>query len=298
MHTLWLNARLDRYRPVLSILYLSAGGVMAVVGVMMYLGVEFSALSCVVSLGTIFGVYALNRFTDLREDFANDSARSVFFTQHRGLFRLTVLALAGVVVSLTAAGRLSVYFLGLLAVGVVYSCRLIPWKRPGGHLVFLRFKEVPLVKNVLVSALWGASVFVVPIMLTGRSVAGQELFSVGLLAGAMMLSTFNNTLFGDILDEKGDRLVGTRTLPVLLGTRPCAVVLALVDSLWLLTATMVVLVRPVSAPVLVLVYVLGVYPAVYLVPYWNEKLSRTRLEFLSELDLMVFAVGMGVISLA
>jgi hypothetical protein len=46
---------------------------------------------------------------------------------------------------------------------------------------------------------------------------------------------------------------------------------------------------------LVLLFVLGVYPAVYLIPYWYEKLRRERLEFLSELDLMLFAVGMAVV---
>jgi len=297
MRTESLNVRLDRYRPVLSILYLSAGGVAAVVGVMMFLGMPFSLLTCAVSMGTIFGVYALNRFTDLREDFANDSSRSAFFAQHGRLLRVTQGVLGLVVAVLMVTGRLSAYFMALIAVGVVYSCWLIPWLGRDGKLAFVRLKEVPFMKNIIVSVLWGASVFVVPVLLAGRSVGGEELFAVGLLAGSMMLSTFNNTLFGDILDERGDRMVGTRTLPVLIGTRPCAAALGLLDTLWVLTVTTLALIHPVRPAVLVLVYVLALYPAVYLVPYWNNTLHRARLEFLSEFDLMLFAFGAAIASL-
>jgi 4-hydroxybenzoate polyprenyltransferase len=297
MHTATIGTRLNRYGPVLSILYLSAGGVSAVLGVMMYLEMPFSWLACGVSMGIIFGVYSLNRFTDLREDFANDSARSVFFASHKGLLRWTFGVMSAVVGVLVITNKLSLYFLALLLVVVVYSCRLVPWVKRDGALVFLRLKEVPLVKNLLVSVLWGASIFVVPVILSGMAVESVAALPVGLLAGAMMLSTFNNTLFGDVLDERGDLLVGTRTLPVILGARPCVAFLALINTFWLAGVAVAAVLMPIAPPVLALVFILGVYPALYLVPYWRETLDRRTLEFLSELDLMLFALGMAVVSL-
>jgi len=281
---------------MLLVLYLAFGGVLSVVGAMMYLGLPFSLLTCLVSGGTIFGVYLLNRFTDVREDFANDTVRSVFFVSHRSLLRLAYVAFTGVVVTLVLTGSLNAYFMSLLLLGVVYSCRLVPWYEPGRGLRFVRLKDTPLVKNVLVSALWGVSVFAVPLLLSRAHPASIDLYPVGLLAAAMMLSTFNSTFFGDIMDMDGDRLVGTTTLPTMLGERRSLLLQTGVNVAWLGTIGWLSWLRPGYCAETAFVAVLATYPAAYLVPFSRKWLARRSLEFLAELDLVVFAVGMVVLS--
>ena len=79
------NAQLRRFRPIVLVCYLAVLGMAAVASASLYMGLRVSPLACVVSLATIFGVYTLNRFTDMKEDFANDSYKSIFFTRHRHL---------------------------------------------------------------------------------------------------------------------------------------------------------------------------------------------------------------------
>ena len=74
------------------------------------------------------------------------------------------------------------------------------------------------VKNLAVSFLWGACVFVVPILYSPIPVIQSSCMM--LLPGiGLFLSTLNNTLFDDILDEDGDRVAGIRTLPTVWGAR-------------------------------------------------------------------------------
>jgi len=178
----------------------------------------------------------------------------------------------------------------------VYSCRLVPWYEPGRGLRFVRLKDTPLVKNVLVSALWGVSVFAVPLLLSRAHPASIDLYPVGLLAAAMMLSTFNSTFFGDIMDMDGDRLVGTTTLPTMLGERRSLLLQTGVNVAWLGTIGWLSWLRPGYCAETAFVAVLATYPAAYLVPFSRKWLARRSLEFLAELDLVVFAVGMVVLS--
>lgn len=295
IHT--VRAGLSRHRPLLLLGFLSIGGTLAASAATMYMHVPFSPFIPLICLGTIFGLYALNRYTDLKEDFANDSYTSVFFAQRRGLLHLVWAVLGVVVVALALTERLGAYVMVLLLVGIFYSCKLVPWYRPGSGFAFIRLKEIPLMKNLLVSGLWGASIFAVPLLLSRHQPTSAELLGAGVLAAAMMLSTLNNTLFCDLLDIEGDRMVGNRTLPVLIGERATLRIAAMYNVAWAATVVLLAAHRALEPGLLALVVVLALYPLAYFIPYRRGWMRRQVLEFVAEGDLLMFAVGMTVVML-
>ncbi|MBD3241762.1 MAG: hypothetical protein GF331_14325 [Chitinivibrionales bacterium] len=294
IHT--VRTGLSRLRPLLLLAFLSIGGTLAASAATMYLHVPFSPFMPLVCLGTIFGVYALNRYTDLKEDFANDSYTSVFFAQRRGLLHLVWGVLGAVVVFLALTERLGVYVMVLLLVGVFYSCKVVPWYRPTTGFGFIRLKEIPLMKNVLVAGFWGASIFAVPLVLSQHQPASAELIGAGVLATAMMLSTLNNTLFCDLLDVEGDRMVGNRTLPVLIGRTATLRIAAGYNLAWAATVILLAAYHVLDTAHIALLVVLAVYPLAYFIPYRRGWMRRQVLEFVCEGDLLMFAVGTAVVA--
>lgn len=295
MHTHSITDRIARLRPLLALAYLTTGGTLAALSAARYMGVPFTPLIPLVCVGTIFGVYALNRFTDMKEDFLNDSYRSIFFVKRKRLLTAVWVTLGAVGVGLALTQHLSFYFMLLLAVGVFYSCKLFPWYTPGRGMMFIRLKEIPFMKNVLVAGAWGASIFFVPLLLAPGRDLPVSLFSVGVLSGAMMLSTLNNTVFCDILDISGDRLAGNKTLPVLIGAGRTQLVLMAVNGAWIVTVAVVAARGLLDLHHLVLLVALATYPLAYLIPFWRRTMRRQVLEFVCETDLVVFAAGMAVL---
>jgi 4-hydroxybenzoate polyprenyltransferase len=282
-------------RPLAGLLYLSLSAAAVVLAAMAYLRLPFSLLTCLLSAAVVFGVYALNRFTDLREDFINDSHRSVFFARNQHLLAVVYVILGAVTVALTVFGWLNAYFVGLLSVGVLYSCRLVPWYSPKSGWTMTRLKELPLVKNVLVAALWGASVFAVPLLTCAPGVVLPDLTIPAVLAAALTLSTLNNTVFCDLLDIEGDRVAGNRTLPVVAGRTATLRMLWWVNFAWVTTAGALALRGILPATHVVFLSILAVYPLSYILPYLRSRLRRQALESLCEADLLLFAVGLGVL---
>ncbi|MBD3392771.1 MAG: hypothetical protein GF418_11775, partial [Chitinivibrionales bacterium] len=67
-----LRAYLNDVLPLIVILYLGVLGMYCVHAVQLYIGAPPRILAGVIFMGIVFGIYVLNRFTDITEDFAND----------------------------------------------------------------------------------------------------------------------------------------------------------------------------------------------------------------------------------
>jgi 4-hydroxybenzoate polyprenyltransferase len=288
------GTELERLLPIGLVLYLALGGVLCTLAAMRYMGERPDPVVGLIFAGFIFSIYILNRFTDRREDFLNDIASYVFFAKHTVIFAVGIVASIAVVTGLVATLRFHSYHLLLIASGVFYSFHLIPWYERGRGLVFRRLKDIPLFKNILVAVLWGSAVFMIPILFTGHSLTtGAPLY---LLMIALTVSTFSNTLFGDILDEKGDRLAGTRTVPTLIGAKRSYLIIAMVNLVWIVACTALLATGSLQPDHFLFFLVLTLYPAVYIVPHLFNALSRQALELLSESDLILFASGLALLS--
>jgi 4-hydroxybenzoate polyprenyltransferase len=288
------QVRFNELKPILILAYLSFLGCFSVFAVQMYLGIGFQPLICVCSMGIIFGIYTSNRFTDAAEDFTNDIQRVLFFQQRRIYYVLAVAALAISLGVLMAKEKLNwVHFL-LLAMGFCYSYRAIPWYARGRGLIFLRIKEMTLVKNLAVSFLWGGSVFLVPILYAAAEI--RDPFLVALLGAGMFLSTLNNTLFDDVLDTDGDRVAGIKTLPTVWGARNSITFLWALDAAWIAGCVACRMLGRIDNGHAAFLIFLGLYPAAYMGLSRFGRAPKPWIDFLMESDLLLFSAGLLLLS--
>lgn len=284
------KARLQEMKPALLLFYLSFMGCLCVFAVQMYLRLRFEPLICLCSMGIIFGVYTYNRFTDTEEDFTNDIGRLLFFQRKRGFLFLAVAAVLASVAALLFLHKLTWLHFALLCVGFCYSYRAIPWYTPAGGFRFVRIKEMTFVKNLAVSFLWSTGVFAVPILYSSAAVRSSPM--ILLLGAGMFVSTLNNTLFDDILDEQGDRVAGIRTLPTTWGARKSYLLLWILDAAWLVATAGLWAAGRVSGGHAAFLAGLGLYPLTYMGLHRFAKSPRAVIDFLAESDLLFFALGL------
>ncbi len=285
-----IKSKLIELKPALVLFYLSFMGCFCVLSVQVYMGLPIDPVICLVSMALIFGIYTYNRFTDLEEDFTNDISRVLFFQRKRGYFFFAVTALLGSTLYLLAAGKLTWLHILLLGIGICYSYRMIPWWSTGEGLRLLRIKEMTFVKNLAVSFLWGACVFAVPILYSAGTVShhGMVLF----LGIGLFLSTLNNTLFDDILDEPGDRVAGIKTLPTVWGARRSYALLWSLDAAWLMAVGSLFLAGRLDAGHAGFLSLLALYPIVYMALHASGRAPKFLVDVLAESDLLVFAIGL------
>jgi len=287
-----IKIRLGEAKPALILFYLSATGYMAMISVQRYFGIPRDSVSALCFMAIIFGIYTLNRFTDSAEDFANDEGKFLFFQGRPIFLGLALTALATGTVVLLALEKLNWLCLMLLAAGFCYSCRIIPGFM-AGRFRLIRVKEVPLVKNLLVSFLWSASVLALPAQFASQAIPKSQGFAA--LAGGVFLMILNNTLVHDVMDESGDRLAGIATVPTLMGGRATLWMLWCLDAAWIALLASLCLMDRLPAASAVVPALVVAFPAVYTLLYALGGTARTLVDFLSESDLMVLSVGLLVL---
>jgi 4-hydroxybenzoate polyprenyltransferase len=171
----------------------------------------------------VFSVYNLNRKTDQAEDALNHERRFSFTSR----FELPLFAAAlGAYALATGIALVSGALLACgivmipLICGILYSVPIFPQ----GSKV-RRLKEIPLVKNILVSLAWGATFALVPVALSGLPPDTNTL----LVFIFIFFWTFIASVLPDIRDMKGDAQVGVVTIPVLLGVTRSRVLLTAIN---------------------------------------------------------------------
>lgn len=282
-------------KPAFILLYLSSMGFLCILAAQKYMGVKVEPVNCLSFMGIIFGVYTLNRFTDTAEDFTNDLGRLLFFQRQKAFLYLACASLAASLGFLAFKDKLNWMHFLLLGMGFAYSYRLVPWYARGTGFRLLRIKEMTFLKNLAVSFLWGASVFIVPILYSAPVLNHRGM--IWLLACALFLSTLNNTLFDDILDEAGDRVAGIKTLPTVWGAGKSQLMLMALDVLWLLGVTGLYLAGNIDQSHAAFLAFMALYPFVYMSLNAQGALSKGWVDFLSETDLLLFSVGLLLLSL-
>jgi 4-hydroxybenzoate polyprenyltransferase len=284
-----LKSRIIEIKPALTLVYLSAMGFLSFFSVERYLGTAFQPFGCLSFMGIIFGIYTLNRFTDTTEDFTNDIGRMLFFHRKKTFLILAGASLTSSLGFLAVTHKLNWMHVLLLAMGSAYSYRVIPWYSPAAGFRLMRIKEMTFLKNLSVSFLWGASLFVLPILQSG---AAYDAVTIWLLALGLFISTLNNTLFDDILDEEGDRVAGIKTLPTTWGGRNSQIMLMSLDAAWLAAVTALRYTGSIDSAHAAFLAFLGLYPFVYMGLQMGGKGSRELVDYVSESDLLFFALGM------
>ncbi|PIE70345.1 MAG: 4-hydroxy-3-methylbut-2-enyl diphosphate reductase [Deltaproteobacteria bacterium] len=199
--------------------YLALGGGALTYACTSLIGSGFRLQYAGISLLYLFSMHVLNHLTAIQSDRYNDPDRARFYQRHQYILALFSLGAGGLGLGIAATlGRWPLLWLGILSLlGLSYNISWIPL--PVNRRGWLRPKDLPGSKTVLISLAWGVVTALLP------AATGPGEIDVTRVIGAMVVffwSTalvFARTAFFDILDMQGDRIVGKETLPILLGPR-------------------------------------------------------------------------------
>jgi len=161
-------------------------------------------------------MHILNHLMERKSDRYNDPERAEFYSSH--LPFLTLLALvaggAGLLTAYTLGSAAFMMLLVMSVLGCCYNIRLLP-DIMAVHGRYKRLKDIPGSKTILIALAWGIVTAVFPALdETGKM--GAATVVVFLWSVSMV---FARTVFFDILDIQGDRIVGKETLPILVGEK-------------------------------------------------------------------------------
>jgi 4-hydroxybenzoate polyprenyltransferase len=173
-------------------------------------GIECNPVCILIMFLVCFSVYNLNRKTDETEDAINRKDRYSFTKKYE-----KHLYFAAVLASCTAFALASVYgwmtFVVVLLpfiAGVLYS---IPFLPPSTG--YRRLKEIPVIKNLVVSVAWAAPLTFITLTAAHADITNATLINLIFFLGwAFIASTLP-----DVRDKEGDEQAGIKTIPVVIG---------------------------------------------------------------------------------
>jgi (E)-4-hydroxy-3-methyl-but-2-enyl pyrophosphate reductase len=163
----------------------------------------------------VLSMHTFNHLTGRKSDRYNDPERAEFYERNRaGLYGIAVVAGAAGLAIVLAMGAVPFIVLLIMSIlGALYNVKVLPSGIAGNRRQAL--KDIPGSKTVLIGIAWGVVTVVLPsLTITG----GISFVTVGVffwVAGVV----FVRTLFFDVLDRQGDRVVGQPTLPLMLGEK-------------------------------------------------------------------------------
>jgi 4-hydroxybenzoate polyprenyltransferase len=173
-------------------------------------GVECNPVSMVMMFLVCFSVYNLNRKTDEAEDAINREDRYSFTKKYETHLYLTAIAGSCLALLLASLYGFSTFLLIMtpFIAGILYSIPFLPPKTG-----FRRLKEIPLVKNIVVTIAWAVPLTYLPLSVDHAPVTpATGITLLFFLSWAFIASTLP-----DIRDKEGDEQAGIRTIPVVIG---------------------------------------------------------------------------------
>lgn len=201
------------------LLILPALAAFDVLAVERYLGDRARPLTIIMVAALALFAYALNGLTDAAEDAVNDAAGSDARRRHATwTLGSATCALLGTGALLWGRGELHAIYALLMAIGILYSVRVIPWPSTQG-LKWVRLKDIVLVKNLAIGGTWAGAAFVAPLM--DLPFAPGKPLAFAIVGLGYFALTVVNSIYSDLRDEAGDRQAGINTLPVRFGAAAC-----------------------------------------------------------------------------
>lgn len=157
-----------------------------------------------------FSVYNLNRKTDEAEDEINHERRfriTKKFQRHLVVAAVAAYLAALIIAALHGAVAFCVTAVPLVS-GIFYSVPVLPQR-----LGYRRLKEIPVLKNLVVSSAWALSISLLPVYLSASAPTTATLVTFVFIFSYVFVAT----VLPDIRDRAGDAATGVVTIPVLVG---------------------------------------------------------------------------------
>jgi len=280
--------------PVLSPLFLALATTMAALGTGQYLGYKPQWLTLCTYGSIVFLVYTINRFTD-KEDLINDPDSKLVFSANRWILFLAITASAILLIFSAFYQQLSWYYILIIAIGIIYSIRLIPVydSNQPQKFIFLRIKDIPFLKSVTVSITMGSSFFLVHIISVQTFIA-YNIETVSLFVTSLIF-VFINTNFCDIKDYTGDKATNVQTLPTTFGIKNTIIyALFLPAFFWLLLIGLFYSQRLVSGQAFAVHIINMIFPVAYFLLYFmpKRKINPSIMTIVADSCALVFGASM------
>ncbi|HMA65962.1 MAG: UbiA family prenyltransferase [Fibrobacterota bacterium] len=218
MSTAYLRSWLKVFAPI-TLLSFAAG--LQMFGALLFFKLETNIVLILAYMLISFGIYLLNRFTD-DEDCINCPEQKLYFQKKASLLVIPIALILVSFILLAALSLLTEWHILLIICGIIYSVSIVPWLK-NKKIIFLRLKEIIILKNISVSLLWGITPFAI-----AASIGTQvqlPIFDLIVVIFAFCLTTLINTTSCDVRDIEGDQLAGVRTIAAILGRNITGIVL-------------------------------------------------------------------------
>lgn len=186
----------------------------------------------------IYAMHVLNRFLDRGASAYNDPERAAFLRRHKSLLIITAVAaiLTALVLCYSVGIITFLAMIGLSLLGVIYSIHLFPVSLRH-KIPYSKIKDIPGSRSLSESLAWAAIITVLPLLEKYPLIWPATLVCIFIV---LSISYVRSALF-DIFQAQGDLIVGTETLPIILGEKKALDLLKIL----LLAATLLVIVSPV-----------------------------------------------------
>lgn len=240
----------------------------------------------------VYAVYGINRYTDV-EDYLNDSEKRSFFLDHKKYLYLAVSLLVISTLWLLISGLLTAYHIICTYAGIAYSIPIFPGISGKYTVKWVRLKEIPVVKNLLVSLILGTSFFAIYIF---DSKIENYPDIIALIVGSS-LTAFFNTLFCDVRDAVGDKAAGIKTIPTIYGIKQTIRKGIFLPSILWSTLLIVLLLNSIlSLSIAVFLLLMAAYPVLYIYLY-KLKFSNKITFFVADACIPIYAIGLIILKI-
>jgi 4-hydroxybenzoate polyprenyltransferase len=172
-----------------------------------------------VSLMT-FGVYSINKLTDIKEDAINRPERISFLKGRETqtlVLSIFALLLSTILAYSNEHRALPILFIPFIA-NCAYSSQI--------HPALPRLKDIPFVKNIVVGLSWALVCTLMPAVTIDDCLS----LPVASVVYLMLIKDFINSTLCDLKDVNGDRENGVQTIPVILGSAKTKRILMTLNS--------------------------------------------------------------------
>lgn len=182
----------------------------------------------------VFAMHVLNRFLDKGASAYNDPERAAFLRRHkRMLVFASITAVAGALALSYSIGVATFLALcGLSFLGIVYSIPVVP-KRIRNRFPYAKIKDIPGSRSLSEALAWTAVIGVLPLLAIDRIIWPAAILS----SLVVFLMSYTRSAIFDIFQVQGDLIVGTETLPIIIGKKRTT---ALLKFIVLTTGTVLV----------------------------------------------------------
>ena len=192
-----------------SSLLISCTGFFQTMGGYILLGAPPNMIICFSVFLLTFGIYSINKLTDIKEDAINRPDRISFLMgRQRVILIISVLAL---ILSAILAYRNEPRAVLILSVPFIANCVYSSQVHPS----LPRLKDIPFVKNIAVGLSWA----IVCTLMPAVTLDVVQFLPMASIVYLMVIKDFINSTLCDLKDVNGDRESGVRTIPVVLGPR-------------------------------------------------------------------------------